>query len=151
MRNDVTLWQEILSCFHTDTALRHKTGQIKMATDTFIQYSIIQALKNEELVQWFQPIACAHTGRLSGCKTHIRWKDQQSDEDIPETFIFQVEYSGLIVSVTCSIMEKASEILLLVKEHLPLNLYADFNVTAECLISTEFEKACIHFIQQPEN
>lgn len=122
-----------------------------MTTNTFTPYSTIQALENEELVPWFQPIVCAHTGHLSGCEILIRRKDQQSVEGIPKTFISQIEDSGRIVPVTCSIMEKTTEILLSVKEDLPFNFYVTFNVTAECLLSTEFEKACIQFIQHPEN
>ncbi|MVW21871.1 EAL domain-containing protein, partial [Escherichia coli] len=70
------------------------------------------ALDNDELVPWFQPVVSARTGKLTGCEIRMRQRVTRTAVSPPEAFIMQAEISGLIVPVTCRLMEKAKDRLL---------------------------------------
>lgn len=58
----------------------------------------------------------------------------------------QAEISGLIVPVTCRLMEKAKDRLLSVRDSLPSDFHISVNVTADCVLSPVFETACQRFL-----
>lgn len=153
IQNDIVFWREIFFNYHyvitpfpenkQKFVKDNLDRQYLMTTDIFSR-----ALENDELIPWFQPVVCTSTGVISGCEVFMRWKNFKADKGLPESFISLVESSGLIVPITSRLMTLVSDILMPVKEHLPFNFHVAINVTAECILSTEFEEACFRFIKR---
>ncbi|WP_084396171.1 putative bifunctional diguanylate cyclase/phosphodiesterase [Henriciella aquimarina] len=61
-----------------------------------IELDLHRALENEELTLYFQPQMCAHTGRIVGCETLIRWNHPSRGLIGPNNFIQHAEDSGII-------------------------------------------------------
>ncbi|HFQ8553832.1 TPA: cyclic diguanylate phosphodiesterase [Escherichia coli] len=104
------------------------------------------AQDNDELVPWFQPVVSARTGKLTGCEIPMRQRVTRTAVSPQEAFIMQAEISGLIVPVTCRLMEKAKDRLLSVRDSLPSDFHISVNVTADCVLSPVFETACQRFL-----
>lgn len=153
IQNDIVFWREVFFNYHpVITPLsenKHKKDKYNFGKQSLMITDIIaRALESDELIPWFQPVVCASTGVVSGCEVLMRWKKFKADKGIPESFISLVESSGLIVPITSRLITLVSDILTPVKEHLPFNFYVAINVTAECVLSSEFEDACFRFIKR---
>ncbi|EFA4039829.1 TPA: EAL domain-containing protein [Escherichia coli] len=151
IRNDVTFWRELVLRHNlTITALvENASTLIKDYSDKHYlvtQETVRQVLHNNELVPWYQPIISANTGEMIGCEVLMRRRTKQMETCCSETFITQVETSGLIVPGTCRLMELMTELLLSVMNFLPADFHVAVNVTIECVLSPQFEKTCVRFI-----
>lgn len=145
--HDLTLWRDLF--------FRHNLRMMPLSGDEYVVpggYPLVPrelirlALDNDELVPWFQPVVSAHTGKLIGCEILMRQRVNRTAVSLPEAFIMQAEISGLIVPVTCRLMEKAKDVLLSVRDGLPSRFHVSMNVTAECVLSPVFEAACQRFL-----
>lgn len=145
--HDLTLWRDLF--------FRHNLRMTPLSGDEYavpgglplVPRELVRlALDNDELVPWFQPVVSACTGRLTGCEILMRQRATRTAVSLPEAFIMQAEISGLIVPVTCGLMEKAKDALLPVRDCLPPGFHVSVNVTAECVISPVFEAACQRFL-----
>jgi diguanylate cyclase (GGDEF)-like protein len=104
---------------NADTALfRAKEGRrtfrlyepamdIRIAERRVLEQGLRTALELEQLVVFYQPIAAAMTGEVTGFEALVRWPHPTQGEISPEDFISVAEDSGLIVRLGHWVMETA--------------------------------------------
>lgn len=68
-----------------------------------------QALRNRELVLFFQPIVHLQQRRLSGAEALIRWRHPARGLVPPDSFIALAERTGLIVEIGLFVLEAACQ------------------------------------------
>jgi diguanylate cyclase (GGDEF)-like protein len=64
--------------------------------DLYIQHRLAAAIKNSEILAWFQPLVDAQTGRVTGVEALARWHDPELGWVSPASFIPMAENLGLI-------------------------------------------------------
>jgi len=64
--------------------------------DLYIQHRLAAAIKNHEILAWFQPLIDAKSGRAMGAEALARWHDPELGWVSPATFIPMAENLGLI-------------------------------------------------------
>jgi diguanylate cyclase (GGDEF)-like protein/PAS domain S-box-containing protein len=65
------------------------------------------ALENEELTLYYQPIVAVDTQALQGFEVLLRWHPAGSNQIAPNTFVPVAEQSGLIVPISAWVLKKA--------------------------------------------
>ncbi len=86
---------------------------------------VINALKKDELVPFFQPVVELRTGELKGFEVLARWCHPQDGPMLPGNFISLAEDNGLIDELTHQICQKA----FLMAQVLPDDLTLAVNVS----------------------
>ncbi|MUK44092.1 EAL domain-containing protein [Aliivibrio fischeri] len=79
---------------------------IKKRSRSF-KFALIEGLKKEEFIPYFQPIMDAKTNSCVGAEVLTRWKSSDGDMVSPAIFIPAAERYGLITELTKQIIEKA--------------------------------------------
>jgi diguanylate cyclase (GGDEF)-like protein len=64
--------------------------------DLYIQHRLAAAIKNNEILTWFQPLVDAGTGSIRGVEALARWHDPELGWVTPASFIPMAENLGLI-------------------------------------------------------
>ena len=64
--------------------------------DLYIQHRLAAAIKNNEILAWFQPLVDSKTGRTLGLESLARWHDAELGWVSPASFIPMAENLGLI-------------------------------------------------------
>lgn len=72
-----------------------------------VEKGLRRALKNNELVLYYQPQIDVKTGRVIGCEALVRWSHPQFGLISPVEFISQAEESSLIIPMGEWILEQA--------------------------------------------
>ncbi|WP_246027172.1 putative bifunctional diguanylate cyclase/phosphodiesterase [Novosphingobium umbonatum] len=89
-------------------AKTHGKGQVALFTPAMtsnlvrrkeIETDLRQALKNDELSVFFQPIVDLHTGRIRAFEALVRWFHPEKGELRPDEFIPVAEESGAIITL----------------------------------------------------
>ena len=65
------------------------------------------ALGTDELVLYYQPKACLHTGRVTGVEALVRWQHPEHGLLSPDAFLPVVEQAGLMRALTTHVLEAA--------------------------------------------
>lgn len=81
------------------------------------EYELHQAIREEELMVYYQPQIKLDTGELWGVEALLRWKHPEKGFVSPEIFIPIAEETGLIVPLTNFVLKKVCEDILYWKEH----------------------------------
>lgn len=109
--------------------------------------NLFDAIKNGEIVPWYQPIVFSRTGDVYGVEVLARWITASGEVISPASFIPLAEQSGLIVPLTRCLMKQASK-------ELPARLYdratpfhVSFNITTASLMEPGFTEDCLRFIR----
>ena len=65
-------------------------------TELYLQQKLAEAVTNQRIEAWFQPVVDAHTGQCVGAEVLARWHDPTHGWVSPATFIPMAESLGLI-------------------------------------------------------
>ncbi|MEM6665914.1 MAG: EAL domain-containing protein [Pseudomonadota bacterium] len=95
------------------------------------------ALRNGEIVPYFQPIVDIRSGRTIGCEALARWIKPDGAIVSPGHFIPLVERHGLDDRLLARLLENAGESLKPVLDTRP-DFYASFNVTPDQISTPDF-------------
>jgi len=83
-----------------------------------METSLRRAVDQNELYLHFQPQINLNTGTISGAEALLRWKSEEWGDVSPADFVPILEDTGLINEVGSTVLEKAVEAYLGLKEHL---------------------------------
>lgn len=97
---------------HADTAMYHAKGAGRDASRQFrpemdeaaiqrlqIEQDMRQALRNGELLLYYQPVLTLREGRIVGAEALLRWRHPQDGVIAPASFLPQIEESRLMLEV----------------------------------------------------
>lgn len=116
---------------------------------------IEQAIREDRLIPFFQPLISSSTGILYGAEVLARIIDLKDGLLTPDRFIACVEGSDLIVSFTLTLMRKVIPVmtnLSATRSVMQDNIIVAFNTPANVLRYPELLMACKYFIKNtPEN
>jgi len=68
-----------------------------------------RAMRNDELVLYYQPKVCLLRGRVLGAEALVRWSDGVSDVVSPDKFLPLAESSGLLHDLTLNLLDQVVE------------------------------------------
>ncbi|EIU0396260.1 EAL domain-containing protein, partial [Salmonella bongori] len=69
------------------------------------QVNILQGIIEKQFIPYIQPVVDAETERLIGGEVLMRWKKSDKEILTPEKFIAEAECTGLIIRMTCDLLE----------------------------------------------
>lgn len=72
-------------------------------------YTLAAAIRQQDIIPWYQPLICSKTGKVCGVEVLARWKSASGKYIPPDYFIPQAEKNGLIVPLTQQLMARAAE------------------------------------------
>ncbi|PKH00352.1 GGDEF domain-containing response regulator [Paraglaciecola sp. MB-3u-78] len=78
----------------------------KAAARLQLEQDLRQALKNHEIVPFYQPQICADSGRIVGVEALVRWFPPQGGMIPPDEFIPIAEETGLITELGRQVLEQ---------------------------------------------
>lgn len=119
----------------------YRTGQ-----PLSLQKDLQRAVKNNEFVPYLQPLVDGQTGALVGAEVLVRWMHPQTGLITPDFFISQAETSGLINTITSSLMQQVSTKLSTRVDDLPASFHIGFNISAQQCHSSDLLVDCKRFI-----
>lgn len=88
------------------------------------------ALKQQELQAYYQPIVDLKTGRVCGVETLVRWQHPERGMIMPAKFIPFAEQSELIQEITENVLQQACEAFPLWKHLVTEPFYVSVNLSA---------------------
>lgn len=103
-----------------------------------------QAVRNGEIVPWYQPIVDARTGQIVGVEILARWEKPDGTVLSPASFIAEAESSELIIALTRRLSERAACELPSLLQGQPC-WHVGFNVTQAHLQKAGFISECLSF------
>lgn len=113
-----------------------------------IEASIEQAMKNEEIVPFFQPQYSLHTEQMVGIEALARWKTTDGTSLLPEDFFPVLEENGFIVELDFYIIEQTLKIFKSwMEKGLPL-FPVSFNISGSHLLTTNFVERLVALMTQ---
>lgn len=86
------------------------------------------AIRHNQLVPYIQPVVTSD-GSLAGGEILVRWSHPEKGLIFPDTFISFAEDTGLIVPLTCSIMEQVSIHFSREQDLIPDGFHFAFNIS----------------------
>jgi EAL domain-containing protein (putative c-di-GMP-specific phosphodiesterase class I)/CheY-like chemotaxis protein len=91
---------------------------------------IIDAIKGNEFVVYYQPIASLKTKKVLGVEALVRWNPKDHPIIPPDEFIVFTEELGLIKSLTTLIIEQVfKQSVIWDKKEIPLNIHINLSAT----------------------
>jgi len=93
-----------------------------------------RAIRNDELVLYYQPKVCLLRGKVVGAEALVRWSHGDSDVVSPDSFLPLVESSGLLHDLTLNLLDQVVEASIGLQAHDP-ELSLSINVAPNDLAS----------------
>ena len=75
--------------------------------ETTVRQALKEAIANDEIKPWFQPIVRIENGEIAGFESLARWHDEKLGHVSPAEFIEIAEQSQLIEKLTLALFEKS--------------------------------------------
>ena len=98
-----------------------------------------KALKNDELVFYYQPIMDIAKNQIAGFETLIRWNHPEKGMVFPGSFIEEAENDGIITEISRLAVEKSCETLVEFQKHSDnKNLFTSVNFSAKDFLIPDF-------------
>lgn len=112
----------------------YQTGLLEQTKQKFIlQQQLRDAISQNKLLNYYQPIINANSGVLAGVELLLRWNNHGNFVP-PDEFIPVAEHCGLIDQLTCLSLATACEDIRLLQRQ-GITLYLSINLTATQLCS----------------
>ncbi|ENJ4070488.1 EAL domain-containing protein [Enterobacter hormaechei] len=103
------------------------------------------AIARGQIVPFYQPVVDGRDGTVRGVEVLARWKHPTAGFISPSTFIPLAEKSGLIVSLTRSLMTQVIGHMNTLADKLPEGFHISLNFSASHIASPDFVEECLHF------
>lgn len=100
--------QSLEAAIRRHWAPRTNLDQLKLVAHTFTQEEIAAGLRNNEFEPYFQPKVELATGTIKGVEALARWRHPEQGITLPNAFIGALENSGLIDTLTFTLVEMAA-------------------------------------------
>ncbi|MBP2844309.1 EAL domain-containing protein [Dickeya oryzae] len=107
---------------------------------------IRRAIENQEVLPYYQPVIANESREIYGVEVLARWHHPKSGFISPDVFIPLCEQSGLIISLTRTLMSSVVRDLTPHLDSLPDNLHIAINISAQHCQSDDFITDCKNFI-----
>lgn len=106
-----------------------------------LEADLRQALRDNQLDVYYQPIVRLSDGSIAGFEALMRWHHPEKGLIEPSNFVAHCEETGLIVAIGRMALERASEDLAQWQRFFPLDppLFASVNLSRRQLLDREFE------------
>lgn len=116
------------------------TGKLneEFLTRILIENELRDALKQETLIPYYQPIIDLQTNRICGVETLLRWQHPEKGIITPDCFIPVAEKSDLIQEVSDYVIKAACRNLKLLQSAASYPLYVAINLSIRDLQSKHF-------------
>ncbi|EBY6849550.1 EAL domain-containing protein [Salmonella enterica subsp. enterica] len=107
--------------------------------------SIKRAIKNNEIVPYYQAITDMVSGKIMGAEVLVRWIHPQQGLIPPDEFIPAAEKHGLITELTLSLMDKVVEDMKLLRKYDNSAFHISINVAPHSLMDVHFVDKCLEY------
>lgn len=105
-----------------------------------------RALAAGEFVPYFQPIVDSQTLQWAGVEVLMRWDHPSEGLVRPDLFIPAAEDCGLIVPMTCSLIQQTAELLAPHAQAFATGFHVSVNITAQQCRTLDIIEDCRHFL-----
>jgi EAL domain-containing protein (putative c-di-GMP-specific phosphodiesterase class I) len=113
--------------------------------NTLPEESLRSAIARGEIVPFYQPVVNGREGTLRGIEVLARWKHPKAGFISPSTFIPIAEKSGLIVSLTQSLMAQVVTQMNAIATKLPEGFHIGINFSASHIATPTFVAECLKY------
>ncbi|MEM7717048.1 MAG: EAL domain-containing protein [Cyanobacteria bacterium P01_A01_bin.68] len=105
-----------------------------------LENDLRRAVKNQELIVYYQPIVCLNTGLIIGFEALVRWQHPTKGLILPTEFISVAEETGLIYAVDTWVLRSACNQLRVWQNHssTPKPLHISVNLSAKLFLQPNF-------------
>lgn len=110
------------------------------------KHQLEQAVVNNELRPYIQPVVSSIDGNMIGGEILLRWLHPKKGIIYPAEFISFAERTGLIIGITKKLFVLAKNELLEIAPHLPVNFKVGFNISPKHLGDISLVQDCTDFI-----
>lgn len=96
---------------HTDSTFRFYTRELndELSQRTLLERDLREAIRQRQLLNYYQPIIDLKTGRPCGVETLVRWQHPERGMIPPNAFIPLAEKSGLISEISAYVIQQACD------------------------------------------
>ncbi|MFT7300798.1 MAG: EAL domain-containing protein (putative c-di-GMP-specific phosphodiesterase class I) [Porticoccus sp.] len=120
-----------------DNILPKTTASPKNVAKSYSPDELQKAIKNGELINYYQPLAQVKTGKIVGVETLVRWQHPDAGLIYPDQFVAMAETHNLINDLTNEVLSGAIEQLRLWQAQL-IDLHVSVNISVKNLSSLQF-------------
>lgn len=110
--------------------------------------NLVNAIKGEEFVVYYQPITEVKTGKIVGMEALIRWLSPKQGLIPPDKFIKAAEESGQIIEIGNFVMKNACSFINELKNKGYDNIYVSVNVSAVQLMQNNYKDTLFKIIDE---
>jgi len=103
------------------------------------------AIRDGEIVPWYQPIMDVENGKVLGVEVLARWDHPKKRLILPSKFISMAESSGLIIPMTQSLLHQVSRDMDILTFRLPACTKITINITANKVVFDILSEALTNF------
>jgi len=114
-----------------DYQIYHRTSRDKLVYENKIDEKIKEAVKNQELVVFYQPQLDSITGRVIGGEALLRWDNEELGLVPPHLFIPAAEKNGSIIEIGNFVIQEVFKLLKSMEKHCGKNIPISINISPE--------------------
>lgn len=96
--------------------------------ESLLRKQLAVAIKNGDIIPWYQPIICGNTGRIYGVEILARWNADPDMMISPDVFIPLAEETGLIIPLTQKLLDQVARDLVPVITSMPFPFHVSINI-----------------------
>jgi len=114
-----------------DYQIYHHTLRDKLVYENKIDVNIKEAVRNQELVVFYQPQVDSITGRVIGGEALLRWNNEELGLVPPHLFIPVAEKNGSIIEIGNFVIQEVFKLLKSMEKHCGKNIPISVNISPE--------------------
>lgn len=102
----------------------------------------------KQFIPYIQPVVDAETERLIGGEVLMRWRKSDKEILTPEKFLQEAECTGLIIRMTCDLLEDIMDKMLplFINKKICYKFHIAININPGLLNNSAFISKCINFM-----
>lgn len=116
-----------------------------LTKNTLPEEALRRAISKGDIVPFYQPIVNGREGTLRGVEVLARWKHPIAGYISPASFIPLAKKSGLIVSLTQSLMAQVASNMNTIASKLPEGFHIGINYSASHIATPTFVEDCVKY------